>query len=90
LLGAFFKAKSIWDDIIKKIKRWLAVWKMMYLSKGRKITLIMGTFSWRNIWQNKVPLSVVLFAWLAELWTILVMDNIRKQHIIVIDWCCMC
>ena len=44
LLGAFFKAKSIWDNIIKKIKHWLAVWKMMYLSKGRKITLIMGTF----------------------------------------------
>jgi hypothetical protein len=32
-LGALFKAKSIWDDIIEKIEHCLAGWKMMYLLK---------------------------------------------------------
>jgi hypothetical protein len=32
-LGAFFKAKSIWNSVIEKIKCHLASWKMMYLSK---------------------------------------------------------
>jgi hypothetical protein len=28
--------------------------------------------------------------WLAALGKILTMDNLRKQHVIVIDRCCMC
>jgi hypothetical protein len=35
--GASVKAKSIWDDIIKKIKRQLAGWKRLYMSKGRRV-----------------------------------------------------
>jgi hypothetical protein len=33
-LGALYKAKSIWDGIVEKMKRRLAGWKMLYLSKG--------------------------------------------------------
>jgi hypothetical protein len=44
-LGALFKAKSIWDDIIEKIEHRLAGWKMMYLSKGGRVTLIKSTLS---------------------------------------------
>jgi hypothetical protein len=44
-LGASFKAKSIWDGIIEKIERCLAGWKMMYLSKGGRVTLIKSTLS---------------------------------------------
>jgi hypothetical protein len=40
-LGASFKAKSIWDSIIEKIERCLEGWKMMYLSKGGRSTLIL-------------------------------------------------
>lgn len=43
LLGASFKAKSIWDGLIEKIKRRLASWKRMYLSKGGRVTLIKST-----------------------------------------------
>jgi hypothetical protein len=45
LLGARFKARSIWDDIIEKIECCLASWKMLYLFKGGRITLIKSTFS---------------------------------------------
>jgi hypothetical protein len=44
-LGASFKAKSIWDGIIEKIEHRLARWKMMYLSKGGRVTLIKSTLS---------------------------------------------
>jgi hypothetical protein len=45
LLGAPFKAKFIWDDVVGKIERWLASWQMMYLSKGGRVTLIKSTLS---------------------------------------------
>jgi hypothetical protein len=32
LLGAFYNAKPIWDDVIVKIERRLDSWKRMYLS----------------------------------------------------------
>jgi hypothetical protein len=44
-LRASYKAKSIWDGIGKKMERWLVNWKMMYLSKGGRVTLIKSTLS---------------------------------------------
>jgi hypothetical protein len=44
-LGAPFKAKSIWDDVVHKIERQLASWQRMYLSKGGRVTLIKSTLS---------------------------------------------
>jgi hypothetical protein len=43
LLGASFKAKSIWDGIVEKIECRLAGWKQAYLSKGCRRTLIKST-----------------------------------------------
>lgn len=42
---ASYKAMSIWDNVIEKIERLLASWKMKYLSKGSRITLINSTLS---------------------------------------------
>ena len=39
-LGAKFKELSIWNPILEKMKRRLAVWKRLNLSKGGKVTLI--------------------------------------------------
>jgi hypothetical protein len=44
-LGACFKAKPIWDDILEKVDRRLASWKRLYLSKGGRVTLIKSTLS---------------------------------------------
>ena len=46
-------------------------------------------FPQRSIWRNKAPLRVVFFAWLAALEKILIVDNLRKWHVIVVDWCCI-
>jgi hypothetical protein len=45
LLGAPFKAKFIWDTILEKMERRLVGWKMLYISKGGRITLIKSTLS---------------------------------------------
>lgn len=42
------------------------------------------------ICRNKVPMRVTFFFWPAALGKIFTIDNLRKQHVIVIDWCCMC
>jgi hypothetical protein len=47
-------------------------------------------FPWENVWQIKVPLRVVFFAWSVALGKILIMDILRKQHVVVVDRCCMC
>jgi hypothetical protein len=39
---------------------------------------------------HKVSLRVAFFSWSAALSKIFTMDNPRKQHVIVIDRCCMC
>ena len=44
-LGASYKAKHIWDDIIEKIDYRMASWKSKYLSKGGRVTLIKSTLS---------------------------------------------
>jgi len=44
-LGALFKAKSIWDDIIENIELRLVGSKKMYLSMGERVTLIKSTLS---------------------------------------------
>ena len=38
----------------------------------------------------KVPSRVAFCSWTAALGKILSTDNLRKRHVVVMDWCCMC
>jgi hypothetical protein len=44
-LGAPFKSKAIWDEVIEKMEKRLASWKKIYLSKGGHLTLIESMLS---------------------------------------------
>ena len=50
-LGAHHKALSIWDGVEERIRRRLAIWKMQYMSKGVRITLIKSTLASIPIYQ---------------------------------------
>jgi len=44
-LGASYKSTHIWDGVLEKIEHRLASWKMLYLSKGGRVTLIKSTLA---------------------------------------------
>uniref|UniRef100_A0A2N9G1C3 Reverse transcriptase domain-containing protein n=1 Tax=Fagus sylvatica TaxID=28930 RepID=A0A2N9G1C3_FAGSY len=48
------------------------------------------SFPWKSIWQSKVPPRVSFFIWVAALGKILTAENLRKRHIILLSWCCLC
>jgi hypothetical protein len=45
---------------------------------------------WKRIQKTGAPPRVAFFVWAAALGRILTIDNLRRRHVIVIDWCCMC
>uniref|UniRef100_A0A2N9G2U9 Reverse transcriptase domain-containing protein n=1 Tax=Fagus sylvatica TaxID=28930 RepID=A0A2N9G2U9_FAGSY len=45
---------------------------------------------WKRIWKTSAPPHVAFFVWAAALGRILTTDNLRRRHVIVLDWCCMC
>ena len=51
------------------------------------------SFPWKTVWKSKVPSTTVFFVffvWTVALGNILTIDNLRKQQILILDWCCMC
>jgi hypothetical protein len=44
-LGAPFKTKALWDEVVDKMEERLASRKKIYLSKGGRLTLIKSTLS---------------------------------------------
>jgi hypothetical protein len=47
-------------------------------------------FPWKSIWRVKSPKRVFFFVWTTALGKILTHDNLRRHHIVVVEWCCMC
>ena len=48
------------------------------------------SFPWKMVWQSKVPPRVAFFSWTVALGKILTIDNLRKKHLVVLEWCFMC
>jgi hypothetical protein len=42
------------------------------------------------VWQIQAPSKAVFFAWSAALSKILIVDNFRKMHVVIVDICCLC
>jgi hypothetical protein len=52
--------------------------------------LFLGLFFGKIIWKAKVPPRIAFFSWTAALGRLLTIDNLRKRHLIILDWFCMC
>jgi hypothetical protein len=50
----------------------------------------LGSFPWKIIWKSRAPPRVAFFVWTAALGRIMTIDNLRKRHVLILDWCCMC
>ena len=44
-LGAKHKALGVWDSVEERFRKRLASWKIQYISKGERVTLIRSTLS---------------------------------------------
>lgn len=51
---------------------------------------IQSSFSWKNIWNVKVPLRVAFFVWSVTLEIFLTLDNLQKRNITVMEWFYTC
>ena len=68
------------------------------MGKGFQVKLFYKAFlpsngllvPWKSIWKTKVPPRVSFFVWAAAMNRILTMQNLRRRHVIVLDWCYMC
>ena len=51
-----------------------------------------SAFPWMPIWKDKVPPRVAFFVWMmaAKGKILTKMDNLRKQKICIVEWCCLC
>jgi hypothetical protein len=47
-------------------------------------------FPWKSISKAKVPPQVAFFVSMATHGRILTMDNLRKCHICIVEWWCLC
>ena len=47
-------------------------------------------FPWRSIWKQKIPSRVAFFVWSAALGKYLMINNLRKRKLWILDWCYMC
>jgi hypothetical protein len=47
-------------------------------------------FPWKSVCRTQAPSRVAFFVWSAALGKILTLDNLRKQHVIMINKCYMC
>jgi hypothetical protein len=43
-----------------------------------------------GMWQTQAPSRAAFFSWSAALGKILIVDNLRKRHIIIVDKCFLC
>ena len=47
-------------------------------------------FPWKSIWKQKISSQVAFFIWMAAWGDCLMIDNLRKRRVWVMDWYYMC
>jgi hypothetical protein len=66
-------------------------WSLKCKSFYQVLTSLNGShFSWKSILRVKAPSRVAFFVWTTTLGKILMLDNLRKRNVVVVEWCCTC
>jgi hypothetical protein len=47
-------------------------------------------FLLKSVWRTQALSMVAFFAWSTALGKILIMDNLRESHVIIMNRCCLC
>jgi hypothetical protein len=57
-------------------------------------------FSWKSVWkvrlhlvkrlEGEASISYAFFTWMTALDKILMIDNLRRQGLTLVNWCCLC
>uniref|UniRef100_A0A2N9EGZ9 RRM domain-containing protein n=1 Tax=Fagus sylvatica TaxID=28930 RepID=A0A2N9EGZ9_FAGSY len=63
--------------------------KDVYLPKNYYSGGCSRNFPWKGIWKTCISPRVAFFAWMSALGKILIMDNLWKRAILIVDWRCM-
>ena len=90
-LGATHKEETIWNLVLEKIERRLARWKMMYLSKGGKVTLIKNTLSsLPTFFLSLCPIPVKVANYMEKLQRDFLWSGIDALKIPLVEWAKVC
>ena len=54
------------------------------------LAALLVSFPWKSIWCVKVPKSVAFFLWTAARGGLLIVDNLVKKKLPLVNWCCLC
>lgn len=92
-LGAKSRSISIWEPLVERFRRRLAVWKRTYLSKGGRLVLLKSTLSSLSVYMMSLylmPMTVALelekimkrFLWGTR-------DGDKKFHLVAWDVVCL-
>ena len=47
-------------------------------------------FPWKSIWKQKIPSRVAFFVWTVALGKCLMIDNLQKRKVWILDWYYIC
>jgi hypothetical protein len=47
-------------------------------------------FPWKSIWKMKALPHIAFFTWTVALSKLLTIDNLQKQGLTLVNWCCLC
>lgn len=91
-LGAPYKSTSPWSGIIEKMERWLAGWKMLYLSKEGGLTLIKSTLSnYPTYYMSLFPIPICVASRLKKLQRDFLWGGINDEfNFHLVNWSKIC
>ena len=79
-----------WHYLLELFFKWGFLCKLINSYYKMLISLAYKYFPWRRVCKSLIPSTVNFFVRTVALGKILMIDNLRKCCLVLLDWCCMC